>query len=99
MTMRRLFTVALVALALPSLAACRSTRDDALRQFTDQLEQEGGLPRPVAECVAERFFANRSTQDLKDFFDRKDLTEPEQAEFAKLGTECAAIYTSTSTTG
>jgi hypothetical protein len=97
--MRRLLTVAVLALALPALGGCRSTRDDALRQFTDQLEQEGGLPREVAKCVAERFFADRSSQDLKDFFDRKDLTEPEQAEFAKLGTECAAISSSTSTTG
>jgi hypothetical protein len=99
MAMRRLLTVVLLALALPALAGCRSTREDALRQFTDQLEQEGGLPRPVAECVAEKFFAARSTEDLKEFFDRVDLTEPEQAEFAQLGEECAAIYASTSTTG
>ena len=97
--MRRLFTVVLLAVAIPALAGCRSTREDALSQFTDQLEQEGGLPRPVAECVAEKFFAARSTEDLKEFFDRVDLTEPEQAEFAQLGKECAAIYTSTSTTG
>jgi hypothetical protein len=49
--------------------------------------------------VAEKFFAARSTEDLKEFFDRVDLTEPEQAEFAQLGEECAAIYASTSTTG
>ncbi len=95
--MRRLLPVVLIALALPALSGCRSTREDALRQFTDQLQQEGGLPRPVAECVAERFFAERSAEDLKAFFERVDLTEPEQAEFAQLGKECAAIYTGTST--
>ena len=89
----------MLVLALPALAGCKSSRDTALRQFTDQLEQEGGLPRDVARCVADRFFANRSDQDLKEFFDRVDLTEPEQAEFAKLGQECAAVYSSTTTTG
>ena len=97
MPMRRFLTVAVIALALPALAGCTSSRDDARRQFTDQLEQEGGLPHEVAKCVADKFFAERSSQDLKEFFDRQDLTEPEQVEFARLGQECAAIYTSTST--
>ncbi len=96
--MRRLIAIVVLALALPTLAGCRSTRDDALRQFIDQLEKEGGLPRLVAECVAERFFAERSAEDLKEFFERVELTEPEQAEFARLGQECAALSTSTTST-
>ena len=39
--------------------------------------------------MADKFFATRTDQQLKEFFARKDLTEPEQAEFAGLGNECA----------
>ena len=41
--------------------------------------------------MATKFFDARTDQQLKEFFARKDLTEPEQAEFARLGDECAKV--------
>lgn len=81
-----------VALATTgSLAGCgnRSRRDGAVRALTEQLV-DGGLERSVAECVVERFFADRSLDEVDAFFDRPELTEGERDEFARLGNECAA---------
>lgn len=86
--MRRLLLAPLLVLSLAGLVSCRSVRDDARQQFTQQLEDEGGLPHEVAKCVADRFFEERTTDELKDFFERVGLTEAERAEFARLGNEC-----------
>ena len=40
------------------------------------------------DCIAQKFFATRTDQELADFFARPELTEPEQVEFARLGDEC-----------
>ena len=90
--MRRLLAVIVGVLVVPlsGLVACRSVRDDARQQFTQQLEDEGGLPHEVAVCVADRFFEERTTEDLKAFFERVGLTDAERAEFKRLGDECTA---------
>jgi hypothetical protein len=88
--MKRLVAIVLVvALATtPAFAGCnRNRRDDAVRSLTEQLV-DGGLERDIAECVVERFFAERSNDEIDAFFDRPELTEGEQAEFARLGAEC-----------
>jgi hypothetical protein len=72
-----------------SLAGCgRSSRGTALTQFTRQLESKGGVSHEQAQCIATKFFATRTDHELADFFARPELTEPEQAEFARLGNEC-----------
>lgn len=86
--MRRLLVTVLLVLSLTGLVACRSVRDDARQQFTQQLEDEGGLPPEVAECVADRFFEERTTDELKEFFERVGLTDAEREEFERLGNEC-----------
>jgi hypothetical protein len=88
--MRRLLVTLLVLLSLGGVVACRSVRDDARQQFTQQLEDEGGLPHEVAKCVADRFFEERTTEELKAFFERVGLTDAERAEFKRLGNECIA---------
>ena len=83
----RTLVVPLVGLAL--LAGCsHSSRSTALAQFTRQLESKGGVTHEQASCLATKFFAGRTDQELAAFFARPDLTEPEQAEFARLGNEC-----------
>jgi hypothetical protein len=86
----RTLLVPLVGLmALAPLAGCsRSSRGTALAQFTRQLESKGGVSHEQASCIATKFFATRTDQELADFFARPELTEPEQAEFARLGVEC-----------
>ena len=95
--MRRLLTAAVLLAAVPALASCRAPREDARRQFTEQLQQEGGLPHDVAVCVVDRFFDARTTQELKEFFARTDLTAAESAEFKQLGDECSALDTTAGT--
>jgi predicted transcriptional regulator len=90
--MRRFaITIAVVVTALVTLAltGCTDARKDARGKFVEQLQAEGGLPQEMAECVVDRFFEDRTTQELREFFERKDLTEAERAEFQQLGDECA----------
>ena len=83
----RTLLVAVVGLA--AITGCgRSSRGTALGQFTRQLESKGGVTHEQATCIAAKFFATRTDQELADFFARPELTEPEQAEFARLGNEC-----------
>ncbi|MGB8858197.1 MAG: hypothetical protein WCC60_03025 [Ilumatobacteraceae bacterium] len=86
--MRRLLPLLLVL-----VVACASTRDRAHDDLVDQLVGEGGLSRSVADCVVDKFFEVRTTQELKEFFDREGLTDAERAEFARLGEECASTST------
>ena len=48
-----------------------------------------GSIRQTAECVVEAFFASKSDDELKGFFDRPELTPEEAVEFAALGKSCA----------
>ena len=74
-----------------TLVGCASSgRDEARDGLVDQLVDEGGLERSVAECVVEGFFDERTTEELREFFERDELTDAEQAEFVLLGEECAA---------
>jgi uncharacterized lipoprotein YajG len=83
----RTVLVPLVGLVL--LAGCsHSSRFTALAQFTRQLESKGGVTHEQASCIATKFFATRTDKELADFFARPELTEPEQAEFARLGNDC-----------
>jgi uncharacterized lipoprotein YajG len=83
----RTLLVPLVGLVV--IAGCsHSSRGTALGQFTRQLESKGGVTHEQATCIATKFFATRTDQELADFFARPELTEPEQAEFARLGVEC-----------
>jgi hypothetical protein len=91
--MRRLLLASVLLVALPTLAGCRAPREDARRQFTEQLEQEGGLPHAVAVCIVDKFFEERTTEELKAFFERKDLTAQESAEFRQLSEQCAVLDT------
>lgn len=76
-------------MAVP-IAACGGSARARLEARNDLVEQlvEGGLERTVAECAVDGFFAPRSNDELERFFDRPSLTTDEEAEFARLGTEC-----------
>ena len=89
----RLVAVLIVSIGLATLSGCGSVRDRAHDDLVDQLVGEGGLARSVAECVVDKFFEVRTTEELKEFFERKGLTEAENAEFARLGQECAPFDT------
>jgi uncharacterized lipoprotein YajG len=83
----RTLLVPLVGLVL--VAGCsHSSRSTALVQFTRQLESKGGVTHEQASCIATKFFETRTDKELADFFARPELTEPETAEFARLGNEC-----------
>ena len=88
---RRAVAGLLVVLALlPVTAGCRSSsRPRARTAFIEQLQQEGGLTRDVAQCIVDAFFAERSDQERKAFFDRKELTAAESEEFGRLAQQCA----------
>jgi hypothetical protein len=78
-----------IALVVVAVAGCgSSTRDEARDSLVKQL-QEGGLDKKTAECVVEAFFASKSDEELKGFFDRPELTPEEAVEFAALGKSCA----------
>jgi hypothetical protein len=87
---RRVSRTLLVAVVgLVGVTGCsHSSRGTALGQFTRQLESKGGVTHEQAQCIAEKFFSTRTDQELAAFFARPELTEPEQAEFARLGIEC-----------
>lgn len=82
--MRRLLPILAVV-----LVACGSARDEARDGLVDQLVDDGGLSRSVAECVVDGFFEDRTTDELREFFERDELTDAEQAEFARLGQACS----------
>jgi hypothetical protein len=71
------------------LVACgdSDSRKRARAELVDQLV-EGGLERGVADCVVEAFFDARNDRELRDFFDREELTDDERSEFAQLGKLC-----------
>ena len=89
----RLLTALIFSFGLVTLAGCGTVRDRAHDDLVDQLVHDGGLARPVAVCVVDKFFQARTTDELKKFFQRDDLTEAEAAEFARLGEECAPVDT------
>lgn len=93
--------VLLVVLALVPLAGgCRrSSRPEARSAFITQLQAEGGLSRDVAECIVDRFFAGRTDQELKDFFERPELSPAESEEFGRWAQECAPATTDSGTSG
>ena len=78
----------LAVLVVVALAACGSApRDEARQSLVKQLE-DGGLDEKTAECVVDAFFAGKSNEELKGFFDRPQLTPDEAVEFAALGKRC-----------
>ncbi|MBP9052133.1 MAG: hypothetical protein KBF94_05885 [Ilumatobacteraceae bacterium] len=86
---RRSLLLVLASMSLVTLVACGTVRDRARDDLVEQLIDEGGLQRAVSECVVDKFFEVRTTQELKEFFAREGLTDAERAEFARLGVECA----------
>jgi len=89
----RMLSVLIVSFGLATLVGCGSVRDRARDDLVDQLVVDGGLARPVADCVVDKFFEVRTTDELKKFFEREGLTDAENAEFARLGQECAPVDT------
>ena len=81
--------VAALALSFTLFGCASSGRDEVRDGLVDQLVDEGGLDRSVAECVVDGFFDGRDNDELNAFFDRDELTEDERAEFLRLGEECA----------
>lgn len=80
----------LAVLVVIALGGCGSApRDDARQSLVKQLE-EGGLDERAAECVVDAFFAGKSNEELKGFFDRPQLTPDEAVEFAALGKRCSS---------
>jgi predicted transcriptional regulator len=79
-------TVAVAVLL--TLSACVDSRSHARNDFITQLITEGGLNRPQATCVVDKFFETRSTDELKRFFARRDLTDAERADFAAIAKAC-----------
>jgi hypothetical protein len=95
----RLFVVPLAVLLALGATSCRgSSRDDAREEFITQLVDEGGLPPELADCVADRFMASRTDQELKEFFARLELTVAEQDEFAAIAAECGVVAEPTAPT-
>ena len=86
-----MLSLLIVSIGLVTVTGCGSVRDRAHDDLVDQLVTEGGLPEAVAGCVVDKFFEARTTEELKEFFARKGLTEAESAEFARLGDECNPI--------
>jgi len=84
--MRRIVSIVVVAVAA---VGCASARDTARDGLVNQLVDDGGLSRSVAECVVDGFFEERTTDELREFFDRDELTQAETEEFARLGQQCA----------
>ena len=80
-------TLAVLGLAVSSCGS--QPRDDARASLVKQLE-DGGLDKAAAECVVAAFFEDKTNEDLKNFFDRPQLTPEEAAEFASLGQRCSA---------
>ena len=88
--MRRSLALLLVVAAALSTSACsKSSRGSAQAEFVQQMVEEGGIDPAVAECIADRFFELRTDKDLKEFFERDELTDAEAAEFRSIGTACA----------
>ncbi len=87
--MRRSLLLALVPLTALVAGCAPSSRDHAHDQFVQQFETQGHLTHDQAVCVVDKFFAGRSDAELKAFFERKDLTAAESAEFAALGQQCS----------
>jgi hypothetical protein len=81
-----------VALLFTAGACGNSDRHDARNSLVQQLV-DGGLERPLAECVVDAFFKGKSDEQLKGFFDRPELTPDERAEFEALGGQCTAPTT------
>jgi hypothetical protein len=80
----------LAAFMVVALVACASApRDEARQSLVKQLEG-GGLDQKTATCVVDAFFAGKSNEELKGFFDRPQLTPDEAVEFAALGRRCSA---------
>jgi hypothetical protein len=79
----------LAVLVVSALAACGSApRDEARQSLVKQLE-DGGLDEKSAVCVVDAFFAGKTNEQLKGFFDRPQLTPDEAVEFAALGKRCS----------
>ncbi len=80
-----------VTLTLAALAACASApgRDEARDDLIEQLVGRG-LPSAIAECVVDRFFAAHSDSELREFYDRDELSDEEIEEFTTFGADCGA---------
>jgi hypothetical protein len=83
----RLGRCLLVVLVATSLSCSSNQRDDARDSLVKQLE-DGGLDQRTAQCVVAAFFAGKTDDELKGFFDRPQLTPEEATEFAALGEKC-----------
>jgi hypothetical protein len=70
--------------------ACSNARDRARDEFVDQLVNDGGLSEGEAKCIVDRFFDDRTTDELREFFKNDDLTEAEAAEFGAAAAACRA---------
>ena len=86
--MRRLRCL-LVVVVVTSLSCAPNPRNDARDSLVKQLE-DGGLDQRTAQCVVAAFFDGKTNDELKGFFDRRQLTPDEAAEFAALGKKCQA---------
>lgn len=89
--LRRSVSVVLIAAVCSAMVvSCADDKAHARDEFITQLITEGGLDRPQATCVVDKFFATRGVEELKRFFARKDLTEAERADFAAIAKACIA---------
>jgi hypothetical protein len=88
----RVSSIALsLAVAFALLTGCATSyRDKAIHEFRDQLVNDGGVSRPVADCIVDKFFDGMATSDVRQFFKDPELTDTESARFAEIGTECTA---------
>ena len=94
MAVRRSLALLLVAVSALGVIGCsKSSRGPAKEEFTQQLVDEGGFDPVLAECIADRFFELRTDADLKEFFEREELTDAEAAEFRSIGAACAEELT------
>ena len=95
-----LLAVLLALTAVVSFAGCsKSSRGSAKAEFVQQMIEEGGIDPAIAECIADRFFELRTDADLKEFFEREELTVAEAEEFGRLAEACAPTTTDSGATG
>ena len=88
--MRRLIVLCVLVGATTFVGCGANPREHARSDFVTQLEHDGGISHEQAICIVDKFFAHRTTGELKAFFARVNLTDAERAEFATLGQQCVA---------
>lgn len=93
MPTRVLAAVLTAALTVAGVSGCGESRarKDAREGLVLQLIEDGTIDQGIAECVVERFFDDRSDEELARFFEEPEATQADLDAFAELTRLCAEI--------